>query len=260
MLRRMSAPTALLGALALAACGPSQAVVTAEIDMANPEGEGTVVRPLADLEIQFLPYDRDAIFDSLAAAFGTPEPEIPQDLLEAQSRLAGLQEEWRDAETEWNNGRSRLQEINSELQGMSRGEARYRLLFREFEDQERVVRNAEGIKDGAFQRFTALQDSLVVQTQTIRAQRDGWGDEAFADFGDVALAKARASGRQPAADTTDANGVAGPVDLKAGAWWVHARYPLAFEELYWNVPVAVEGKEPVPVRLTRENAQVRPKL
>lgn len=250
---------AALGVLVVSACGPAQAVVTVELEMQNPGGEGTTVLPLADLPLLFLAFDRDQIFDSLQAAYGVPEPEIPVDLLAAQERVAALQSEWREAETTWGTGRDRLQEINRELQGLARGNPQYRLLFGEFSDQEGIVAQAERQKDQAFDRFTALQDSILTQAAQVRVLRDNWGDEAFADFGEVQLAKVRASGRQIVGDTTDASGMA-TVDVPAGQWWVHARYDLPYQELYWNVPVTVEGGEPVQIRLNRANAEVRPKL
>ena len=68
-----------------------------------------------------------------------------------------------------------------------------------------------------------------------------------------------AAGRPQVYDTTDANGIARMTGLSSGEYWIHARYDLPFEELYWNVPVTVGG-EPVQVQLTRQTAQVRPKL
>jgi hypothetical protein len=71
--------------------------------------------------------------------------------------------------------------------------------------------------------------------------------------------KVRVSGLTPAADTTDASGVA-TVAVKPGQYWVHARVDEVYSELYWNVPLTVEGGDPVTLVLTRDNAQVRPKL
>jgi len=258
-MRRGTTLLAALGALAVAACGPAQAVVTAEIDVENPAGEGMITRPIADLPLLFLPFDRDQIFDSLQAAYGVPEPEIPAELLAAQERVAALQAEWRDAETTWGAGRDRLQEINRELQGLARGNPQYRLLFGEFSEQEGIVAAAERQKDQAFNRFTALQDSILSEAAQVRVLRDNWGDQAFADFSEVQLAKVRASGRQIVGDTTDASGTA-IVDIPPGEWWVHARYDLPYQELYWNVRVQIDKGDPVQIRMDRSNAQVRPKL
>ena len=67
---------ALAGTIASAACGPTEVTINAQMEVSG--AEGTEVRPLADMEVQLLPFDRDAIFDSLAGEAGTPEPEIPR--------------------------------------------------------------------------------------------------------------------------------------------------------------------------------------
>src|SRR5690606_37997169 len=98
------------------------------------------------------------------------------------------------------------------------------------------------------------------QSAAIRARRQAWGDEAFADVNTVIEARLEATGRTEHYDTTDANGVVRFEGLKKGDWWIHARYDLPYTELYWNVPVQVEGGDPITLILNRENAQVRPKL
>ena len=115
----------LLGPLFVAACGPGQVAVTAEIDVPNPDEPGTMVtRPIADLEVQVIPFDRDLVFDSLEAAFPEPEPEIPPDLLAAQEEIAAAQREWNAAEATWQSGRDRLQQIVDEMEPLSQAEAR----------------------------------------------------------------------------------------------------------------------------------------
>ena len=71
----------VLVSLAAAACdaGP-KVVVRAEIDG----------QPVPDLPVRLLPYDRQAILDSLATAREEPEPRIPQELLQ---RLSAVQAE-----------------------------------------------------------------------------------------------------------------------------------------------------------------------
>ena len=85
-MRKRNLAFAMAALLAAGACATPEVVVTVEIDVANPDGEGTVARALGELEIQLLPFDRDAVFDSMQSAFGTPEPEVPQELLDAKDR------------------------------------------------------------------------------------------------------------------------------------------------------------------------------
>ena len=244
---------------AFVACGPAQVVVTAELEAEDPATGSAMMRPISDLEIQLLPFDRDAIFDSMATAFGTPEPPIPAEILAAQEEIAGAQQEWRDFENRWNTLRDTLQTINDSLQQYNRGEARYVALFNEFNDLDSELSTVERQMNTAFERFDSLQRANIEAAQAIRIERENWGNEAFAGVNEVWTEKVRASGLTPAADTTDASGVA-TLAVSPGQYWVHARYDEVYNELYWNLPLMVEGGDPVTITLTRGNAQVRPKL
>lgn len=258
-MRRSRLAVVLFGSMLTVACGQGQVVITAEMEVSNPEGEGTVVRPIADMEVQLLPFDRDLVFDSLARAFPTPEPAIPADLLAAQEAISVAQEQWRAAEAEWSQGRDRLQQINDQMEGLARGEAQYVALFREFEDVEDRVNRAERQKDQAFQEYTRMFEGYSQRADSMRLLQEQWGDEAFADVNTIFAMKIREAGREALADTTDADGMAG-LELPPGEWWVSARQDLPFSELYWNIPITVNRNEPVQVQLNESSAQVRPKL
>jgi hypothetical protein len=107
--------------------------------------------------------------------------------------------------------------------------------------------------------MTALQEGIIRQADSVRIRREQWGDEAFASAWDIFALKQDETGLDMVTDTTDASGIA-TVEVPPGEWWVHARYELPFQELYWNIPVTVVRGDPLAVRLTRETAQVRPKL
>lgn len=250
-------PAALLF---VTACGPGQIAVTAEIDIPDPEAEGSMVtRPIADLEIQVFPFDRDLVFESLASAAATPEPQIPEDLLALQEEIAAAQAEWNQAEATWANGRARLQSIVDAMEPLNQAEAQYIALFREFQDVETQVNRAERIKDQAFDRFTGLQQGYIQRADSMRFIRDQWADEAFATVNEVFLTRVRELGAEILADTTDAQGFA-LIDVPPGQWWVVAFYEQAFSELYWNLPITVERGDPIQIRLNLENAAIRPRL
>jgi hypothetical protein len=250
----------LIGPLFSAACGPGQVAVTAEIDVPDPDAEGVMVtRPIADAVIQVIPFDRDKVFDSLTAAFGTPEPEIPPELLAAQEEIAAAQAEWNAAEANWGNGRDRLVEINAEMEPLNQAEARYITLYREFQDVEVRVAQAERVKDRAFQRFTDLQAGYIQRADSMSYIRNQWADEAFDSAFDVFVVKLREVGEEIVVDTTDAQGYA-LIEVPPGEWWVHAYYEQAYSELYWNISITVERGDPAQVRLTRETAKIRPIL
>jgi len=247
----------VLGTALLAACGPTQVVVTAELSSDDPS---STARALGDLEIRIFPYNRDVIFDSLTVAATTPEPPIPDAVLNAQTAVATAQQEWRDTEARWNVLRDTLQTLSETLDGMSRGSGTYRVLFRDFQDLESQYNRVERARDRAFGNFTSLQEASIAAAAEIKILRDQWADEAFAEVGVIMTAHLQMSGREVLYDTTDASGIANGFETKKGEWWVSARYELPYTELYWNVPLTVAGGDPVPLRLTRENATARPKL
>lgn len=245
--------------LFLAACGGGEVVVTAEIDVDDPDGEGMMARPLEEIEVRLIPFDRDEIFDSLEAAHPEPEPEIPDSLLVAQEAVAEAQAEWREAETEWNVLRDTLQTLVSELERLNPGEGQYQVLYRDWQELEGRLAAAERRQEQAFERFTELQQGIAQQSQEIQLARDEWAAEAFADVGDVIDARLAEVNREELVDTTDASGMV-TFNAPAGDWWVHARYPLPYQELYWNVPVTVSSGETHEIRISRENAEERPIL
>ena len=255
-MRRSWLVSTVIGSLFVTACGPGQVAITAEIDLPNPEGEGTIVAPLADLVLEFAPFDRDAVFDSLAEAFPTREPQVPPDLLEAQEEIAAADAAWRASEDTWALARDRQLQITQEMEGLNPAEARYLQLFNEFQDLDVRVSRAEREKDRAFQTFTGLQEGFILRRDSMRIVRGQWADEAFADYFAVVGAKLAETGMDMVLDTTDAAGMA-LVDLPPGQWWVHARYEEAWSNLYWNEPITVVRGEPQPFILSRQNAKVR---
>jgi len=263
-MRKSNLPLAMAALLAAGACASPEVVVTVEMDVANPDGEGMVTRPLGELEVQMLPFDRDAVFDSMQSAYGTPEPEVPQELLDAREQVRIAQEEWQDSERRWNTIRDTLQKITTAMEGFSRGESRYVALYREYGDFDSQLGSVTRQMDRAFEHFTELQGGTIRQADSIRILQDGWADEAFNGIGEVFSMKQSASGLPIAVDTTDASGIARNfhvnAKLKPGEYWVHARYELTYTELYWNEKVTVVAGEPVQVHLTRANAQERLKL
>jgi hypothetical protein len=259
MKRVLNWPLAGLLLLVLGACGPGQVVVTAEIDRSDPETGEMQVQPVGDLPLQFLPFDRDAIFDSLTQAAPSPEPELSAELEQMREQYLEVQAASRDAEIEWLTRRERLQEISREMEQYAQGESRYRQLFAEFEDQEALLNDAERRMNEYFGELEELQRTVLDELNAARIRQETWEDEAFADYGDVIDVRLAESGREIAYDTTDATGMA-RTQVPPGTWWVYARYRLPTEELYWNVRVEVERGDPIEVRLNRENAETRPVL
>lgn len=253
MKRRILVPglTAALAAIALTACGPVEVTIVAEL------GEGAEAQPLNAVMVELLPFDRDQVFDSLATAAPRPEPQIPPELLAAQEEIAQARNAWRDAETDWAVLRDTLQKLETALEGLNVRERRYQDLFLVWEGLEPDYQAADRAMTSRFEEFTALQDAAIDQMDSWNFVMDDWAQEAFADVDMVFEAKVDAAGLDIVTDTTEVAGDA-RLQVAPGNYWVHARYELPTEELYWNVPITVVRGEPLVVRLTRENAEARP--
>lgn len=256
-MKRATLLLAALASLALAAC-KGDVTVQAQLDVPDPETGNTVTRPTADLVLRLLPYDRDIVFDSLTKVAPRPEPVIPDSLLDLQRRVADAQEAWRTAEAQWNAIRDRLKALTDEMKGMNRAERRYRELFAEFQQLDGRLSGVENRTKTAFQEFDSLQKSFIAQAEQLRLLREQWADEAFAEVDQVILARLEELGREEYTDTTDAQGVA-TFRVPTGQWWLYGRTQLPFSDLYWNLPIQLQRGQQA-VTLTRQNAQVRPRL
>jgi hypothetical protein len=247
--------------LAAGACGPAEVIVQMEIEVEDPMTGAMVTQPLSDIDVRLYPFDRDAVFDSISAAYPTPEPDVPPELEAARAEVQVAQAEWNDSQRRWAILRDTLQKITTTLEGLPRSSADYIMLFREYGDFEAEYSQVEGQVERSFARFDSLQQGTIRASDSIRILQENWADDAFADVSDVFRAKQLASGLDIAADTTDASGVARDnLRVRPGQYWVSARYELTYTELYWNVPITVERGDPVQVRLTRQNAEERPLL
>lgn len=237
-----------------AGCG-GDVVVQAQLEGEN----GAEPTLLANLPVRLLPYDRDVLFDSLVAAYPVPEPTVPDSVLQLREQMLAAQAEWQQNEARWNEVRDSMRLIRDQMDRLSRASAEYRLLYRDFDRLEAEERATNRAREAAFARMSSLQSRLAAQLEEFRLKKQAWEDEAFAPLDSIIPALLKSLGREEVWDTTDATGAI-RVKVPKGRWWVHARYTLPNEELYWNVPVEVTGGDPLVVRLTRQNAQVRPRI
>jgi hypothetical protein len=257
-MKRVLALPAVVLLLGSVACSSPEVVAEAAITQQST-GERLA---LQDLPIRLLPYDRDAIFDSLQAAHPTPEPPIPPDLLQQRQAVVAAQEAHAQAEARWGTLRDSLRTLSDrttqlQRQGL-RGTPQYRVAFEAF---DRLAAEEERVKqtmDQAFARFTTLQEASIARADSVRVAREAWADEAFRDFQTIVDARLETMGLEEFADTTGAAGTA-VFRVPEGQWWVYGRYTLPYEELYWNEPIEVSG-DSTHIQLSEENADRRPVL
>jgi hypothetical protein len=243
----------LIATLALTACGPGRISIVVELE----DEDGGDARLLEDIEVRLLPYDRDHVFDSLTRAASTPEPEIPAELLSARDDIAEAQRAWTEAETLEANLRDTIKKLNDKLAELNPAMNDYKAIYNRVDPMIDELEGVSGRVKSLFQTFDELQKASIEQMGEIRRVKEDWAHQAFKDVDALIDALIDASGLEEAADTTGVDGGA-LVEVPPGQYWVHARYKLPYDELYWNVPVTVTRGDPVVVRLSRANAIRRP--
>lgn len=221
---------------------------------AAAEGEsGEVGR--GQLEIRLIPYNRDSIFSNMAEMAPAPEPEPPADLLELRDSITVAQELWREAEATWNDARSELQTLSERMKGMNRSSNEYFAAYERFDELDALEARTSRDKDQYFERFTELQSRYTERADSFAAVLTTWEDETFQGYREIVDSLEEEIGRTELFDTTDAAGWA-LVSVPRGRWYVHTRFKLPFEELYWNVPYDSEGGADTLI-LNNSNAETR---
>jgi hypothetical protein len=247
-------------AASTAACGGADVTVLVQLESAAVEGEEQRALGLGAMPVRLLPYDRDALFDSLAQAHPTPEPQIPDTVFALQQQVGEQYREWQQALGRWGVLRDSLAVISNRMQRLDRGSGAYLVLFRDFNDLADEVDEMERRSNRAFTEFTSLQTRLTQEAREIQLERELWADEAFAPVDSIIRARLDQRGGQEHVDTTTAQGVARFRNVRSGRWWIYTRFDRAFDELYWNVPIDVDRGSEIEIRLTEQNAEVRQKL
>ena len=244
---RITASLCAAVALVVSACGSD---VTVEVVTDGPDGEP---QPQANLPLDFLPFDRDSVFDALDASAATPRPEMGDELLAESNRISTLQAEWREAEAEWSETRDELRDLRGRLDGLDPRDPDYRGLYDQFGQLEGREAQLDRQRKTAFDSFTAAQSEVSTRLDSFRVALETWENEAYAGYYDIQVELL--DGGELIADTTDAQGRA-TVRLPAGDWWVTTRAPVLAGELYWNVPVP----DADTLRLGSSNGELRPRL
>lgn len=246
--KRLASLAAVAAAIVLAACGGGRLTV----EVRTEAGEET--QPVEGLEVEFLPFDRDSVFDALTGMAEEPEPQVPQDLRTQFDSVMVLQEAWRTAEAEWSEVREELRGLSDRLQGMDPRGREYREAFDRFNQLEAREARLNRQRQQAFNAFTNLQQAAQERMDSVRAVIESWESVAFEDYGSVRDSIIQALGREVYYDTTDASGMV-TRRLRGGTWWVHTRVAIPNGELYWNV--ATDPAETDTLRLMPDNAERR---
>jgi len=243
---RISAVLVAAIAITAAACGSS---VTVEVTTEGADGP----QPQANLPLEFLPFNRDSVFDVLDSQAETPRPQMSEDLEAASQRVTNLQADWREKENAWSEARDSLRQLRDRLDQIDARDPDYRRLYDQFGQLENQERRLDRERKAAFDSFTTAQEQVSARQDSFKIVRDAWADEAYAGYYDIETELL--DGREMINDTTNAQGLA-TVSVPGGDWWVTTRTPVPRGEMYWNVKIP----DVDTLRLDASNGELRPLL
>lgn len=235
-----------------AACSKPEVQVRAEL----PGAGGAASTPVADLPVRLLPYDRDAILDSLTRAAKRPEPQVPANLQPQRDSLVRLQAAWRAANARLkaiaDTAATLTVQVRPGAAESAEREQKLKQAQRLGLEQQQVNQQVADIQ----RQIAALSGQIGARLDSVQTARRAWSETTFKDFDAIVQRRLKSIERNEVADTTGREGTA-TFHVEEGRWWVYARYALPDHELYWNFPVEVSGKQ-TTVRLTEQNAKKRP--
>jgi len=243
---RISAVLVAAIAITAAACGSS---VTVEVTTEGADGP----QPQANLPLEFLPFNRDSVFDVLDSQAETPRPQMSEDLEAASQRVTNLQADWREKENAWSEARDSLRQLRDRLDQIDARDPDYRRLYDQFGQLENQERRLDRERKAAFDSFTTAQEQVSARQDSFKIVRDAWADEAYAGYYDIETELL--DGREIIMDTTNAQGRA-TVSVPSGDWWVTTRTPVPQGEMYWNLMIP----DVDTLRLDASNGELRPLL
>jgi len=220
--------------LAVAACRGGREV---QIEVAIP-GPDSVDAPVAHLQLVALPYDRDSLLQSFEARSARPAGPARQ--------LDSLFTRFRQPFGVYAAAAYRLQSLDRaqerlklRLDSLPRSSPAYDSLYRAFAAGMDSIAAARRQRDDAQRELALARAKLSPAIDSLRQLMARWEDSTYRGYDSITKALGSVLGREPIADSTDAEGKA-RLWVPRGRWWIYARSWDAWDpysEWYWNVPV-----------------------
>ena len=234
------------------ACGDRPASVTIRIVGASPETP-------AIAEVVALPFDPQALLDSLALAAQEPAPAFPELEAELRAFQAPPPTDLGAAGRIWAATRDSLVMLGDSLRAVDRRSAGYRAAYGRFRALYQRLAERGAARDAALQTVTGAVRDLARRAGRAADSLRRWEATAYAAFDSLAALAVERTGLEPVHAVPDADGVA-RLDLGSGAWWIVLTLPQLgnpFVERVWHVPVVSRAGFPFGVPVHESNAAIQ---
>jgi len=237
--------------LVLAAC---QSTTRVHVRALIPAADGRI-EPAPGVALVALPYDRDSIIAALTAKAAVPRPDVASldSLFTRFQRPFAAYAVSAERVTQLQDSLGRIKQA---LDSLPRESPAYRMQYGSFVTLGTERAAAERQRDSLQRALTKARAAFDARSDSTRMALRAWEDSTYRDYEKITQQLSRDAGRQPATDTTGADGRATLV-LRKGRWWIYARSWDALDpnaEWYWNVPVRGDS-----ISLSPDNARRRPR-
>jgi len=202
-------------------------------------GPDSLELPAAGVGVIALPYDRDSVLATLEAKAGRPKPHTAE--------LDSLFAQFREPFTRYTTtvyATTRLEDtlarIRRQLDTTPREAPDYGALKARLASVSASLATSRERSERARVDLSRARTDFVGRSESLRAKVRLWEDSTYRGYDSIVENLAKARGREPATDTTDATGWA-RFSLAPGTWWIYARAWDTSDpnsEWYWNVPVS----------------------
>ncbi len=216
-------------------------------------------KELRGVRVAAIPFDPDAILDSLARTAVDPSPTF-RTLEAALFAFESSDDEALVAiNGPWLALRDSVAALSESLQEMDRADPAYAPAYEQFRGQYAEFTRRTAQRD---RELSTLDGDAVELARWAQAAADTlrtWERTVYAPYDSLASAALAASGKEAHTLTTETHGEA-RVMLEPGVWWLVVRRTDTenpFLEYYWNVPVRVNGLVPTVLTLTEHHARRR---
>ncbi len=209
------------------------------------------------VEITTLPFDRDALRDSIAAASEMPRPQF-QDLVSEfktfeQADFTGLEATLAPWQAIYDSVQLLAESLNALGPDSS---TQYARAYNRLRDQYQRLAQTTVQRDAAISDLVGNAKELALSAAAAADSLRAWEGAALSTFPQLADSAIALSGRGIHRAKTDRNGVA-EFTLVPGHWWIVARCSdpaNPFIERYWNVSTTVRLFGAKSVVLDENNA------
>ena len=229
----------LLLGLALSGCSKDTKVIL-EVSLKDEEGEDVS----SDIKFNLLPYDIEAIKDSLWAANGSPAEPPRDELLAARAAYEKVNEQYADHLEEYREAEEAVKEIKD-------------LTSKRYRDAYKRYTEAKAENKRLHEEREAARSAYIDAKKKYDEQEEAWERVAYRGLDEVVAARRSERGiTEDYLIKTDKRGM-GRVVVPGGKWWIYGkeRHPSKrYTWLIWNVPIEATGGE-LTVELGQDDAK-----